>query len=147
MAQKSRLIQRIPNELCERKIPSESPPADTGSSVKKKIIFVVLLLLCFIPTAVAVSSYYTTQNAPVDEKTAVRLTVTDLNEKEYTFAKSDGESAQDMIRFFLTMQQNAASIVGLPDSLTGELFFKVTLSTNVKDATYRYDCNPDPSMN
>ncbi len=133
--------------LCERKIPLESPPADTGSSVKKKIIFVVLLLMCFIPTAVAVSSYYTTQNAPVDEKTAVRLTVTDLNEKEYTFAKSDGESAQDMIRFFLAMQQNAASIVGLPDSLTGELFFKVTLSTNVKDATYRYYFNPDPSMN
>ena len=61
--------------------------------MKKKIIFIVLLVLCFIPTAVAVSSYYKTQNAPVDEKTAVRLVITDLNEKEYTFAKSDGESA------------------------------------------------------
>lgn len=133
--------------LLERKISPAHALAETGSSVKKKIIFVILLVLCFIPTVVAVSSYYTTQNAPVDEKTAVRLSITDLNEKEYTFAKNDGESAEDMIRFFLAMQQNASSIVGLPDSLTGEQFFKVTLSTNVKDATYRYYFNPDPSMN
>lgn len=133
----------------ERKIPlaKRCCAAEAGSIVKKKIIFVILLVLCFLPTVAAVSSYYTTQNAPVDEKTAVRISITDLNDKEYVFSKEDGESAEDMIRFFLKMQQNASSIVGLPDSLTGEQFFKVTLATNVKEETYRYYFHSDPAMN
>ncbi len=112
--------------------------------MKNHIILAVLLILCLIPTGVAVASYNETQNAPVDEKTAVRLSIDDVNGKNYTFEKEDGTDAENMILFFLNMQKNATKIVALPDSLTGVQYFKVTLSTSVKDADYAYYFDPNP---
>ncbi len=104
----------------------------------------VLLILCLIPTGVAVASYNETQNAPVDEKTAVRLSIDDVNGKNYTFEKESGQDAERMILFFINMQKNATKIVALPDSLTGVQYFKVTLSTSVKDADFSYYFDPNP---
>ncbi len=112
--------------------------------MKNYIVLAVLLILCLIPTGVAVASYNETQNAPVDEKTAVRLSIDDVNGKNYTFEKESGQDAERMILFFVNMQKNAAKIVALPDSLTGQQYFKVTLSTSVKDADYAYYFDPNP---
>lgn len=80
---------------------------------------------CLIPSAVAYSSYHRTQNAPVDENTAVSVSIDDINGRNYTLTKdTDGESAEQMIKYFLGTIQNAQSIVALPDSLMGEKFFK-----------------------
>ena len=112
--------------------------------MKNHIILAVLLLLCLIPTGVAINSYKETQNAPVDEKTAVLLSIDDVNGKNYLFEKGAGEDAENMILFFLNMQKNATKIVALPDSLTGEQYFKVTISNSVKDNSYQYYFDPDP---
>jgi len=112
--------------------------------VKNHIILAVLLLLCLIPTGVAINSYKETQNAPVDEKTAVLLSIDDVNGKNYLFEKNAGEDAANMIQFFLNMQKNATKIVALPDSLTGEQYFKVTISNSVKENSYQYYFDPDP---
>ena len=112
--------------------------------VKKHIILAVLLILCLIPTAVAISSYKETQNAPVDEKTAVSLSIDDVNGKNYLFERNAGDDAENMILFFLKMQANATKIVALPDSLTGEQYFKVTLSNSVKQNSYQYYFDPNP---
>ncbi len=112
--------------------------------VKNHIILAVLLILCLIPTAVAISSYKDTQNAPVDEKTAVSLSIDDVNGKQYVFQRSEGDAAEDMILFFLNMQKNATKIVALPDSLTGEQYFKVTLANSVKQNNYQYYFDPNP---
>ncbi len=112
--------------------------------MKNYIVLAVLLILCLIPTGVAVASYNETQNAPVDEKTAVRLSIDDVNGKNYTFEKESGQDAERMILFFINMQKNATKIVALPDSLTGVQYFKVTLSTSVKDADFSYYFDPNP---
>ena len=75
--------------------------------MKNHIILAVLLLLCLIPTGVAINSYKETQNAPVDEKTAVLLSIDDVNGKNYLFDKNAGDEAANMIQFFLKMQKNA----------------------------------------
>lgn len=112
--------------------------------VKKYIVLAVLLVLCLIPTGVAINSYKETQNAPVDEKTAVMLSIDDVNGKNYRFVRSDGDNAENMILFFLNMQKNATKIVALPDSLTGQQYFKVTLANSVKQNDYAYYFDPNP---
>ena len=115
--------------------------------MKNKVILVVLLVLCLIPTVIAVSSYNNTQNAPVDEKTAVQISISDINGKKSVFQRNDSEEAENMIDFFLKMRNNASEIVGLPDSLTGKIPFKVTISSRVKQETYLFYFNPDPTTN
>ena len=107
----------------------------------------MLLVLCLIPTVIAVSSYNNTQNAPVDEKNAVQISISDINGKKYVFHRDDSDEAAAMISFFLKMRDNASEIVGLPDSLTGKIPFKVTLSSKVKPETYLFYFNPDPTTN
>lgn len=113
--------------------------------MKNKIVLCLLLVACLIPSAVAYSSYHRTQNAPVDENTAVSVSIDDINGRNYTLTKdTDGESAEQMIKYFLGTIQNAQPIVALPDSLMGEKFFKVTISTGIKDESYEYYFTTDP---
>ena len=113
--------------------------------MKNKIVLCLLLVACLIPSAVAYSSYHRTQNAPVDENTAVSVSIDDINGRNYTLTKdTDGESAEQMIKYFLGTIQNAQPIVALPDSLMGEKFFKVTISTGIKDEAYEYYFTTDP---
>ncbi len=116
--------------------------------MKNKLVFLIVLLLCFIPSAAAYASYHQTQNAPVDENNAVTISIDDVNQKNYTLTKnSDGDAADNLIRFFLSMKKNAQQIVALPDSLMGADFFKVTIATSVKSETYEYYFSTDTTAN
>jgi len=115
--------------------------------VKKHIILVALVVLCLIPTVVAVSSYRKTQTAPVDDKTAVKLVINDTNGKTHTFLRENGGTDADMILFFVGLRERATKIAGLPDSLTGEQSFVVTISSNVKNESYQFYFSPDPTTN
>lgn len=116
--------------------------------MKNKIILIVLIVLCFIPSAAAYSSYKQTQNAPVDVKTATKISIDDVNEKNFTFTREkEGDEASNLIAFFMQMNANATRIAGLPDSLLTEKCFKVTISTSIKDEEYLYYFSPDPTTN
>ena len=78
--------------------------------MKKTLIFVVVLLLCFIPAGIAYGSYQKTQNAPVDEATAVQISINDINGKNYTLVRDeDGERAEELIKYFLDLKKNAVA--------------------------------------
>ncbi len=116
--------------------------------MKNKIILIVLVILCFIPSAVAYFSYKQTQSAPVDVKTATQITIEDLNEKVFTFVREeDGDEAAQLISFFMEMNENATGIVALPDSLMTAKSYKVTISTSLKNEEYLYYFSPDPTTN
>ena len=55
--------------------------------MKNKIILTLVVLACFIPTVVAFASYHQVQNAPVDQKTAVSITLEDINQKNMSSQK------------------------------------------------------------
>lgn len=117
--------------------------------MKNKIVFLIVVLACFIPSVAAYASYHQTQNAPVDANNAVTISITDKNEKNYTLTKEkENDDADKMIRFFLSMKDNAQQIVALPDSLMGEKFFIVKISTAVnKSDTYEFYFSKDPTAN
>jgi len=116
--------------------------------VKNKLIFIIVALACLIPTVVAISSYNAVQKAPINEKTAVSIVIEDINDKKYTLTKEeDGDDADVMIKFFMKLVKHADAIVALPDSLTGQKYFKVEIASNIRSESYRFYFSTDPSTN
>jgi len=115
--------------------------------MKNKLILIILAVALFIPSFVAIASYTRTQNAPVTEKNATILVISDLAGQEFIFDKSKDEESAQIVEFFLTMNSRAMPITSLPDALVGNPFFKVTLSTITKESSYQYyfSTNPDDS--
>ena len=116
--------------------------------MKNKLILILAVILCFIPTAVAYASYIRVQKAPVDEDTAVKITIDDVKGKKYVFEKkAEGDEADTLIKYFLSVKKNASKIVALPDSLLGEKFFKVSIYNNVRSEDFEYYFSQDTSTN
>lgn len=114
--------------------------------MKKALITIFALILCFIPTVVAYVSFNKTQNAPVDEETAVQISIDDINGKNITRVKEvDGDEADLLIRFFMQMSKNAQQIGSLPESLLGEKFFNVQISTTARTDISEYYFSTDPT--
>ena len=116
--------------------------------MKNKIILLFLIVACFIPSVVAYTSYNSTQNAPVDEKTAVAISIDDINGKNFSYTKqTDGDTADNLINFFLTAKKNATALPSLPETLQSEDYYRVTVSSNIRDETYQYYFSSDPTTN
>ncbi len=116
--------------------------------MKNKLILILVLLLCFIPSAVAYASYQQTQNAPVDAKTAVKISINDINQKNITLEKIEEEDEADtLIDFFMKLKTKAQQIPALPDSLLGQKCYHVTISNNVQDEEYDFYFSTDPATN
>ncbi len=116
--------------------------------MKNKILLLLLAVACFIPSIVAYASYNNTQNAPVDEKTAVSISIDDLNGKNFSYAKeADGDTADLLIRFFINAKKNATALASLPETLDSADYYKVTVSSNVRDETYQFYFSSDPTTN
>lgn len=118
-------------------------------AVKNKLIFLIVVLACFIPSVAAYVSYQQTQNAPVDASNAVTITIRDVNEKEFMLTKEkEGDAADTLIKFFMSMKESSQPIVALPDSLMGEKFFIVTIRTAAdKSESYEYYFSTDTTAN
>jgi len=127
--------------------PSRLRTAGKGRfAVKNKLLFAILAVLCLIPTGAAYASYHRIQSAPVDTGNAVSISIDDPAGNNYAFTKErDGDEADDLIRYFLSLKDNGQSITSLPDSLLGEQFFKVTVSAAVKSVTYECYYTTDPT--
>ncbi|MBP3292685.1 MAG: M23 family metallopeptidase [Clostridia bacterium] len=116
--------------------------------MKNKIILLFLIVACFIPSVVAYASYNNTQNAPVDDKTAVSISIDDINGKNFRYTReAEGDTADTLIDFFITAKKNATALASLPDTLQTEDYYKVTISSNVRDETYHYYFSSDPTTN
>ncbi len=114
--------------------------------MKNKVILAILLALCFIPSVVAVASYNATKSAPVDQNTANSISIDDVNGKNFSLIKSsDGDEADNIIKYFLSLPTKAQSIVALPDSLMGQKFFKVEISSPVRKQVAEYYFSTDPN--
>ena len=114
--------------------------------MKNKLIAAIVAVACLIPSGVAYASYRRTQSAPVDTSNAVSISIDDPTGKNYTYIKErDGDTGDRLIQYFLSMKDRAQAISSLPDSLSGEQFYMVTISAAVKSVTYEYYFSIDPS--
>ena len=82
--------------------------------------------------------------------TATSITLDDMDGRRYLFDKNsdntnDAGQADALIKYFTQVNKNATSITGLPDSLLGEKFYKVTLSNAARSESYEYYFSSDPT--
>ena len=118
--------------------------------MKNKLLIAVIIIACLIPSVIAIANFNNTKDAPVDMSTATKVAIDDIKGRSYTFDKDssdkkESEQAEALISFFSKLNGNASAITGLPDSLLGEKFYKVTLSNAARSESYEYYFSPDPT--
>lgn len=111
--------------------------------MKNKILLVLLAIAVFIPSVVAIISYNRTNSAPVSERNVRTVELSDLAGETYTFKLGENADSDNMINFFLNMNEASAKVASLPDPLIGSDFFKVTMSSAQKKADYQYYFSTD----
>ena len=107
--------------------------------MKKAIISVLVVLLIFIPTYIAIASYITTQNSPISNNLVEKIDISDLDGETHTVAKTN--KSGDLVNFFVSMNSNADKVAELPDPLVGTPFYKVTFHSGNMTEDYKYYLN------
>ncbi len=107
--------------------------------MKKSVLSIIVVLLIFIPTYIAIASYVTTQNAPISNDYVEKLTIWDLDGKETAVEKAKGDN--DLVSFFAKMNKNAQKVASLPEPLVGTPFYKITFHSGNVAEEYKYYFN------
>lgn len=103
--------------------------------MKNKILTVILVLLMLSPTVVAIVNYNMQQSGSADSHNTVRVTVTDFDGASFEFTRTDGKG---MIKYYLDTIANAEKIGTLPSTIEVGSFYRVVLSTAVRDFGYKF---------
>ena len=115
--------------------------------MKKKITFLIIMIAVLIPSVVAIKYYFDTVNAPAGVRTALSVTVEDVEGNLYSVEKTDdADEMERVISFFLGINSRAVKVEGLPDSVALQKSFLVTIKTPVKDESYQYYISLTPSL-
>ncbi len=111
--------------------------------MKKKIISLLCIIAVFIPTILAIAYYINAQNAPVAERTVDSLTLLALDGNKFVFDKKSEES-KEMISFFISMNNGAKQVPGLPDQLKDSEYYEGVYRSHNKDRLYKYYFSENP---
>ncbi len=107
--------------------------------MKKKIAYIIMILLMLAPSFVAVHSYLSARNSPAGSKNIVKITVKDVQQNIYELDRvKDGERAEKLIDLIMEIRNGGKKISALPSSVSGSDPFLITLSTPVKDTSYQF---------
>ncbi len=115
---------------------------ETELKMKNKILIVILVLLMISPTVAAIINYNLQQSGSADSHNTVKVTVTDPDGAAYEFTRENGE---DMIKYYLDTVANAEKIGVLPSTVEVGSFYRVVLTTAVKNFGYKFYYTLDPA--
>ncbi len=104
--------------------------------MKKILVAVVIVLLIFIPTYIAIGSYIATQNDPISTSFVDKIDIADLDGKTVSVSKTN--TAGDLVSFFADMNKNSTKVNELPEPLVGSPFYKVTFYSGKVSEDYKY---------
>lgn len=115
--------------------------------MKKTITYIIIIALLVLPSIVGIKSYFDAQNAPASVKNALSLKIDDINGNSYVIDRENKpEVLAETVDFCLKLGSKATKIIALPDSVTGQKCFKVTISTAIKDEVYQYYMSTSPEL-
>ena len=92
--------------------------------MKKIYIIILCVLIAFIPTYVAIGSYFSTQVQPVKQDTVDKLVI--LSPTGITNEIHKESDTAGFIEFAIDMNENAEKILALPDPLLDDPYFEFT---------------------
>ena len=104
--------------------------------IKKFVILILALVVLFIPTYLAIASYYVNQKNPQSQEfTELVLKIPDGTTE--TFVKSQDSSG--MLDFFIAMNRAGEAVDSLPSDYSGESFMLGTFKRENGDTeSYKY---------
>jgi len=112
----------------------------------RKTLYVILIVLLFVPSFIAVGYYSSSKKEPVNAKAVSRLKIEDPHGSVWEFSSDDEkESSKNIIDLFVAMKKNAESVAALPSSLESSDFFRVTLNSYETESVYKYYFTSDPN--
>lgn len=100
---------------------------------KNKLWIVLLIVLLFVPTYIAIANYISVNQKPVTSDSATEIVISDIVGMTYT-EKSDSEIA----KLLETINQNAIKLQSPPDILSGAKYFMVSYTEGKRSTEYRY---------
>lgn len=117
---------------------------------KKILIGVLILVILFIPTYIAILSYSRAQVNPVDKNSVTKMVLRSPSSEEYVFDKQAEEQLpnqidDNMIAYFVDLNDGATLLTSLPEPLAGRSYYEVDYYSYDKMTTYKYYFSTDPS--
>lgn len=115
---------------------------------KKLLMTVIAVIVLFIPTIIGVVSYRTAQSSPVTKSSVTKMVLRTPKGNEYVFDKSAETQPEQqidgsMITYFVTANENAASLSSLSTALAGRECFEATYYCYDKEPVYKYYFSTD----
>ncbi|MBR6917417.1 MAG: M23 family metallopeptidase [Clostridia bacterium] len=104
---------------------------------RNKFLLALLAIALFIPTVVAIVNYSRAKNGPVDTKSIVTMTMSDLDGNKTVFDK-DNPDTEKIVGMFVKMSESASSVSTLPDALSAKPFYLIEMSNGSDSYTYKY---------
>lgn len=115
---------------------------------KKMLTTVIAVIVLFIPTIIGIINYRMAQSSPVTKSSVTKMVLRTPKDNEYVFDKSAETQPEQqidgsMITYFVTANENAASLSSLPTALAGRECFEVTYYCYDKEPVYKYYFSTD----
>lgn len=104
---------------------------------RNKLLLAVLAIALFIPTVVAIINYNRAKTGPVDTKSIVSMTMSDLDGNQTVFDKENPDT-EKIVDIFLKMKDTATPVATLPDALGAKPFYLVEMSNGEINYSYQY---------
>ena len=108
--------------------------------MKSKFTAIIVVLLLFIPSAIAAGNYFAIQNAPLGADRVEVIGLSDLDGKSHVFKKDDPDAAAaEMFEAILDANKRSDKVAGgLPEPLMGTKFYAVSFHGLDQTYTYQY---------
>ena len=104
--------------------------------MKKIYIVIICVLVAFIPTYIAIGSYFSTQAQPVKEDTVDKIEI--ISPTGIVSEITRENDTAGFIEFAVSMNSTAEKILGLPEPLLDYPFFQFTYYSFDKSSVYKY---------
>ncbi|MCI9450085.1 MAG: M23 family metallopeptidase [Clostridiales bacterium] len=115
--------------------------------MKKRFIYLIAAIILILPSIIAVKSYLDEKNAPTGSKNVVSIKIDDINGISKVIERDKNiEELEEAVSFFLDINSKAVKIAALPDSVSEQKPFCVTMNTAVKSESCKYYISTDPSL-
>lgn len=115
--------------------------------MNKKLLTLLLVIILFIPSFVAIGYYSSTRTGPNSQEDVNSLVLKDPNGEEWTFSSDDGNAdSAAMIDLFFGIGTRATKVDSLPEAVeSGTKFFLVTITSFGREQSYRYYFTNNPA--
>ncbi len=104
--------------------------------MKKIYVVIICILIAFIPTYIAIGSYFSTQAQPVKQFAVDKIEILSPKGEKSEIIK--GEDGDGFIDFAVSMSENADKILALPEPLLDDPYFTFTYYSYDKSSEYKY---------